>query len=172
MSCPADILVYLKGGECRETVCYWPILATDNCAVTDTTYSIEPCTYFEIGTTPVTIYVYDAAGNVDSCSFNVIVLEYIPNGNTLTCNDHLNLSLDQNCQAEITPDMLFEGGEYRCYEDYIVTSKDATGNIFGYFTICLYRTRRQNIDVFCVRSGLQEIVVGEQFLLRQRQFHL
>ncbi|MBK6499018.1 MAG: HYR domain-containing protein [Saprospiraceae bacterium] len=131
VSCPADIYVYLKGGECRAPVCYWPFLATDNCAVTDTTYSIEPCTFFEIGTTPVTITVSDAAGNTHSCSFNVVIVEYIPNGNTLTCNDHLNLSLDQDCQAEITPDMLFEGGEYRCYEDYIVTLKDASGNILA-----------------------------------------
>ncbi|MEZ4909408.1 MAG: HYR domain-containing protein [Saprospiraceae bacterium] len=129
VSCPADILVYLKGGECRKTVCYWPILATDNCAVTDTTYSIEPCTYFEIGTTPVTIYVYDAAGNVDSCTFNVVVIEHEPTSNTLSCINHLNLSLDGNCQAEITPDMLFSGDDYRCYEDYIVTLKNESGII-------------------------------------------
>ncbi len=128
--CPNDIIIQLKGGECRTFVCYWPIIATDNCAVVDTAYSILPCvTYFEIGTTPVTIYVYDEAGNVDSCTFNVIVNEYVPRTSALICNDHLNLSLDQDCTAEITPDMLFEGGEYRCYEDYIVELFDISGNL-------------------------------------------
>ncbi|MCZ2101999.1 MAG: HYR domain-containing protein, partial [Chitinophagales bacterium] len=128
--CPNDIIVQLKGGECRTFVCYGPVIATDNCAVVDTAYSIIPClTYFEIGTTPVTIYVYDKAGNVDSCTFNVIVREYVPKTNILVCNDHLNLSLGQDCEAEILPDMLLEGDEYRCYEDYLVELFDFSGNL-------------------------------------------
>ena len=131
LSCPGDILLTLAGGECRTQVCYWPIWTSDNCAVSDTTYSIEPCTYFEIGTTPVTIYVFDPMGNVDSCTFNVIIREHEPISNTLVCNDHINLSLDHNCEAVITPDMLFEGDDYRCYEDYIVTLKDTIGQVLA-----------------------------------------
>ena len=118
--CPANINIALEGGECRAQVCYEPMLTSDNCAVIDTVYSIEPCTYFEIGVTPVTIYVYDPAGNVDSCTFNVNVVEYVPSSESLTCNNHINLSLDENCEAYIGADMLLEGDDYHCYEDYIV----------------------------------------------------
>ncbi|MCB9308931.1 MAG: HYR domain-containing protein [Lewinellaceae bacterium] len=155
VSCPGDKYVFLDGGECRAQVCYWPVLATDNCAVTDTTYSIEPCTFFEIGTTPVTIYISDDAGNVDSCTFKIFIVEHEPKSNTLTCNDHINISLDQDCKAEIVPDMLFEGDDYRCYEDYIVTLKDPSDNVLATspFVYIEYEGKTLTFSVYDPVSG-------------------
>ncbi len=118
--CPADISIALAGGECRVRVCYEPLLTSDNCSVVDTVYSIEPCSYFEIGTTPVTIYIYDPAGNIDSCIFDIEVIGFNPLTTELSCNDLINFSLGSDCEEEILPDMVLEGNNYRCYEDYIV----------------------------------------------------
>lgn len=53
-----------------------------------------------IGTTVITAIATDIAGNTSTCTFTVVILENIPS-NTLTCNDHINLSLDTNCEAVI-----------------------------------------------------------------------
>ncbi|MBL7803790.1 MAG: lamin tail domain-containing protein, partial [Saprospiraceae bacterium] len=38
---------------------------------------------------------------------------------SLVCNDLVIVSVDENCEAEINPDMILEGS-YGCYDDYIV----------------------------------------------------
>lgn len=129
--CPADITVNLNSGECRRSVCYQPVLATDNCEVVLIDYSIEPCSDFEIGTTPVTITIFDEAGNSATCTFNVEVIEYVPDSYDLFCNDLVNISLDASCEGEITADMIFEGNDYHCYEDYIITITDYLGNVIS-----------------------------------------
>ncbi|MBK7094827.1 MAG: HYR domain-containing protein [Saprospiraceae bacterium] len=128
--CPGDIHVYLDGGECRKVVCYEPLSATDNCEVVDTVYSIQPCTFFEIGDTKVYITIYDPAGNGAICDFDVIIHENIVEHADLACNDEISISLDATCIAEILPDMLFEGNNYRSYEDYVVTLMYLNGDTF------------------------------------------
>ncbi|MEM1217679.1 MAG: HYR domain-containing protein, partial [Bacteroidota bacterium] len=127
IECPADITINLNSGECRRSVCFAPELAIDNCEVVDTVYSIEPCSFFEIGITPVTITIFDEAGNSATCTFNIEIIEYVPNSFDLFCNDLVNISLDATCEAEITADMIFEGDDYHCYEDYIITITDQNG---------------------------------------------
>jgi hypothetical protein len=39
---------------------------------------------------------------------------------TLACNNSIQLSLDENCEALVTPDMLLEG-DYLCFDDYTVS---------------------------------------------------
>ncbi len=73
----------------------------------------------------------DASGNVSSCDF-CITVNAIPESqvvNSLTCNNSVNLSLDENCQAFISADMFLEGGPYGCYFDcYEVYITDEFGN--------------------------------------------
>jgi len=73
----------------------------------------------------------DASGNVSSCDF-CITVNGIPESqvvNSLTCNNSVNLSLDENCQAFISADMFLEGGPYGCYFDcYEVYITDEFGN--------------------------------------------
>jgi subtilisin-like proprotein convertase family protein len=63
----------------------------------------------------------DAANNLSVCSWCVTVVAY--NGPTANCaaNGDINVSVDENCEAIITPDMVLEGGPYKCYENYRVT---------------------------------------------------
>jgi subtilisin-like proprotein convertase family protein len=73
----------------------------------------------------------DRAGNVSNCDF-CITVNGVPESqivNSLTCNNSVNLSLDENCQAFISADMFLEGGPYGCYFDcYEVYITDEFGN--------------------------------------------
>ncbi|MBR9921604.1 MAG: HYR domain-containing protein [Bacteroidetes bacterium] len=125
--CPNDIIINLGGGECRTIVDYNPLSATDNCAVVDTIMTPPSGSWFEIGETEVEIIVIDSSGNADTCYFNVIVNEYVPTSGTLSCNDLVNVSLDSDCEEEITADMILEGDDYHCYEDYQITVLGSDG---------------------------------------------
>ncbi|MBL0238518.1 MAG: hypothetical protein IPQ02_18465 [Saprospiraceae bacterium] len=48
----------------------------------------------------------------------------------LVCNDEIQISLDQNCEATIGADMVLEGGPYGCYDDYVIEVRlwTTTGN--------------------------------------------
>lgn len=79
----------------------------------------------------VTITTEDCAGNVATCTFNIIVNEYPNPVTSLTCNDNIQVSLDETCSATIGADMTLEGGPYGCYDDYIVTIISITGQDLG-----------------------------------------
>ena len=121
VTCPADIFINLGPGECRRQVCYEPVFTDDNCIVADTIMLPESCSFFEIGTTEVTITVLDSVGNSADCMFDVNIIEFVPPNGTLTCNDLIRISLDENCEVEVNADMILEGNNYHCYEDYEIT---------------------------------------------------
>ncbi|MEM9548572.1 MAG: HYR domain-containing protein [Bacteroidota bacterium] len=135
-----DIIVQLEPGACSSSLTgyglgfpvnggFAPFGSMDNCGVDSVSYDPPANFEFPIGTTEVTITIYDAAGNEASCTFNVTVLEFDISNNQLTCNAQLNLSLGPDCMAEITADMILEGGPYGCYDDYIVTINGPSGEI-------------------------------------------
>ena len=77
---------------------------------------------FPIGTTQNCFNVTDPfTGEIlDDCCFDVTVLEYPFPNSSLACNDLVQISVDENCQAIIGADDVLEGGPYGCYDDYIV----------------------------------------------------
>ena len=121
--------IHLDPGACRATLSYEPISATDNCAVVDTVMTPLSGSDFEIGTTTVMMTISDGAGNTDICSYTVTVVEFIPASNDITCNNLVQVTLDENCEALVTADMILEGNNYGCYEDYMITVVDANGSI-------------------------------------------
>ncbi|MBK7873563.1 MAG: HYR domain-containing protein, partial [Saprospiraceae bacterium] len=71
--CPGDITVANDPGACGAILDFTDqIIAKDNCSYT-LTYSKNPGSFFDIGTTPVTITITDLSGNSKSCTFNIIV---------------------------------------------------------------------------------------------------
>ncbi|MEM6963967.1 MAG: HYR domain-containing protein [Bacteroidota bacterium] len=79
---------------------------------------------FPIGTTTNSFTATDAQGNSTSCTFNINVIEYVPQSNVLTCNSLVNISLDENCQSVVGADQILEGNDYGCYDNYDVLFKD------------------------------------------------
>lgn len=75
---------------------------------------------FPLGVTPLTYVVTDANGNSTACPFTITVNEFATSNTTLACNDLVQVSLDEDCELVITPDMLLEGDHYGCFDKYTV----------------------------------------------------
>ncbi|MCG8330355.1 MAG: GEVED domain-containing protein, partial [Chitinophagales bacterium] len=136
-------------GPDEQEVCF-EVSATDDCSgdvtpsisVTDdsgntvnltNTSGNTYCMVLGPGTYSVDISASDAAGNTTSEDFVINITQDDPPLAALICNDDLNVTLDDNCQREITADMLLEG-EFGCYgnEDFAITIQDddpSNGNI-------------------------------------------
>ncbi|MBK9717973.1 MAG: hypothetical protein IPO85_10760 [Saprospiraceae bacterium] len=121
-----DITISSDPGDCGKFFNF-PVDAIDSCGV-DSIWSVPANGSYFKGTTRVCVYARDKSCNIDSSCFNVTVNPYIPSSAELVCNDQLNLSLDQNCSAVLNADMILEGGNHYCYNDYIITVKDASTN--------------------------------------------
>jgi subtilisin-like proprotein convertase family protein len=131
-ACP-DVEIQLLPGECLGQMTFFTPRAEDNCAMVGVTYCFEDGSPADIGQLPIGVYniiakAEDIYGNIGTCTFQVSVLEFIPTNSTMACNDNLNISLDNNCETVLTADMILEGNNYRCYDNYCITITDLSGN--------------------------------------------
>jgi hypothetical protein len=83
---------------------------------------------YPVGVWPVEFTVTDNGGSTNSCTVNVVVEELPTPLPYVVCNDLIIASLDANGVAEITPDMILEGGPYDCDDKYEVVIKDHKGD--------------------------------------------
>jgi hypothetical protein len=84
---------------------------------------------FPIGVT-TQCYTASNISSTDSCCFTITVIEY-DTPLYLACNDTVNVSVDNSCEAHIFADMILEGDNYGCYDDYII-SIDSIGTDTGW----------------------------------------
>ena len=82
--------------------------------------SYEEGDFFPIGPHPMSFNVIDANGTVRTCVFNINVLEAPTTTGALVCNDQVQVSLGEDCETIVTPDMILEGEGYGCYNKYKV----------------------------------------------------
>ncbi len=125
ITCPSNAIIQLDAGEC-EIIVSTAAQATDNCDVV-ITYSPDLTDFLPIGLNTITATATDPSGNNAQCSFTIEVVEHVPSSNSLNCNNNINVSLDGDCQAVLNADMLLEGGDYRCYDNYCIEILDANG---------------------------------------------
>ncbi|MEY3366902.1 MAG: hypothetical protein RI973_57 [Bacteroidota bacterium] len=135
INCPADIVANLEPGQC-EAILNFSVTATDDCDPSpDITQNdltgLGNGDAFPIGSYPLQFTATDLLGNSSSCQFSVTVLEYPNPTTTLSCNDLVQASLDNNGQALIGADMVLEGGPYGCYDDYDVEILTGSGTSAG-----------------------------------------
>ncbi len=74
ITCPANITVNNATGICGSIVNF-AATVTDNCSPVTITYSKDPGTVFNVGTTTVTATATDVTGNFIACSFTVTVID-------------------------------------------------------------------------------------------------
>ncbi|MBK7244875.1 MAG: HYR domain-containing protein [Saprospiraceae bacterium] len=133
INCSKDYTVHLDPGECSRIINFALPDATDNCTPPPTvvqTGGLVSGSDFPRGVSCLTFKATDAGGNMATCTYCITVLEYANPIRELACNDEVQISLDQNCEATIGADMVLEGGPYGCYDDYIVQVRywTTTGN--------------------------------------------
>lgn len=125
-----DVTINLQPGECDGRLYYVPT-ATDNCGVAmviaEDTVKYGSGKFIHKGVHTVCYMAMDASGNVSRCCSKITVLGYQNATNALACEDQIQISLDQNCRATVTPDMVLTGGPYKCYEEYVVRIQLWTG---------------------------------------------
>ncbi len=82
-ACPADINVNNDPGQCSAVVSF-AATGSDNCGgPVAISYSQDPGTAFNVGTTTVDVTAKDESGNTDNCSFDVVVAD--SEGPTVLC---------------------------------------------------------------------------------------
>ncbi len=127
IDCPDDIIIFLGPTECVAFVSY-VVTAEAICGGSEVTITqidssgLTSGDAFPIG---VTIQTFMATNGSDTavCSFTITVVEAdIPV--VMACNDTINISVDANCEAHIFADMILEGDQYGCLDDFIITIED------------------------------------------------
>nr|MDQ3016115.1 HYR domain-containing protein [Bacteroidota bacterium] len=86
------------------------------------TFGLPSGSTFPIGVTSNCFNLVNPATGevVDDCCFDITVAEFPNPTTTLACNDNIQVSVNEECEAFVTTDMILEGGPYGCYDDYIV----------------------------------------------------
>lgn len=142
VGCPSDIVV-TADLNCEAIATWTPPSATDNCGATLSSTHLPGAT-FAIGTTPVTYTATDAAGNTETCTFNIVVID--ETGPVISgCLSDIHAPANSSCNAMVTwvapqasdncegvtltsthnPGDIFEIG----LTEVVYTAEDATGNI-------------------------------------------
>ena len=73
----------------------------------------------------------DASGNSSSCTFTFTVNGPAGVVSSLSCNDEVQISLDDECSAIVGADEILEGGPYSCYGNYDVVIYNALNKAIG-----------------------------------------
>lgn len=127
LDCPDNIQVNVGPGECGTEVSY--IMTAEGLCNQEPFISqidgsgLLSGDFFPVGVTELVFMITDQLGYSEECSFTVEVVEYAGSFE-LACQDTLHISVELNCYAEITADMLLEGNEYGCYDNYIIEFTD------------------------------------------------
>lgn len=123
--------IQLNPGECSAALPALPTMV-DNCGVSEVYYTtpsgdiLDPMA-IPVGNNTVIIHVVDIYGNESTCSIEVNIAEYSNSNNTISCNNEINISLNPDCLAMITADMMLEGNQYGCVDNYCIVIVDANG---------------------------------------------
>lgn len=128
--CNPSLVVQLNPLQCDTILLFDPPVVSDNCMnLTVTrldTISLDSGSVFNIGSYTLVYELSDGSDNADTCSFQIDVLEH--EASTIVNLAELNLSIDENCFGNITPEMVLLGGDYGCLDSCIVTVLDEDGN--------------------------------------------
>jgi len=111
IACPADIAVNIDPGQCDAIVNYTIPTGTDNCSSPTIVIVSGPVSGsgFSIGITTVTFTATDVAGNIDTCSFTITVVDTIAPSiicrlDTSSCDSIVNgiapIGTSDNCIGE------------------------------------------------------------------------
>ena len=87
-------------GQCGTDVFFSIPNPTDNCPGATSTASPASGSFFNVGTTQVTVTAVDAAGNTDQCTFDVVVND--TENPTINCPNNINVNAPANqCFATV-----------------------------------------------------------------------
>ncbi|MFQ5445729.1 MAG: HYR domain-containing protein [Saprospiraceae bacterium] len=148
LTCPDDYVVQAGVGECEIPVFFDTLLWASSQPLVDTVFFPESGSLFPTGTTQVLLVTADINGNIESCTFNIIVEGY--NANNATCLLITEVSLMDSCERTIHSAELLDMSATGCAEDFDVTRLTATGDSLPPI-----------IDAFDVGSSFTAVVTNQ-----------
>ncbi|HFA47692.1 MAG TPA: HYR domain-containing protein [Bacteroidetes bacterium] len=98
-TCPDTLVIQLEPGECGTEVFYDTLTWSNTDILLDTLFFPPSGTFFDIGTTVVTLVGTNIFNEAQSCTFNVIVEEFFPN--EFECPANVTISLQNQCSRNI-----------------------------------------------------------------------
>lgn len=125
LSCPDDLEVQLMPGECNVAITFDTLVWESSQILTDTVFFPPSGTVFETGNNTVTLAVTDTNGDLEVCTFNIEVTEFIPA--ELICNQNVSISLNGQCSRNIFPEEFLFMDSTGCVENYAVTRLTSSG---------------------------------------------
>ncbi|XP_041472953.1 hyalin isoform X45 [Lytechinus variegatus] len=130
-NCPTDIVNNANPGSSSLVVSWIAPEATDNSGSVTVTVSTPSGSTFPVGTTQVTYTATDAAGNTDSCSFDITILSAEDNTPPVlsNCPSDMTVFAAQNAQGAVagwsSPSATDNSGE-----NVAITSDFTSGTLF------------------------------------------
>ena len=121
VKCPKNIVKTLESGQCF-TIIDFSATVNDNCGAKLRQISgSKSGSLFYRGVNFIAFEAVDSSKNKSVCSFNITV-EGFPATGSLACPSQIEIALDSACFTEIKPKDLLLGQNYRCFDDYSVTT--------------------------------------------------
>lgn len=129
--CPPNKSVTAAQWECGVNLDWEQFNWYSTVTLVDTTFEPPQGTNLSIGPHILTITGVDINGNTSDCSFTYTVVDAGANS-PMICKDNVQVILDENCQREITPQMMLEPpGPYGCPNFYTVLVLNPSGLSVG-----------------------------------------
>lgn len=127
VNCPADITINLLPGQCGRVTQLLDASVLDNCSGNINFQQISGPMSGDFLNKKDAPYTVEFKGVSDLgvevfCSYQIFVNEFEPTSQTMACNNQINLSLDASCEVRVGADMMLEGNNYGCYDDYILSA--------------------------------------------------
>ncbi len=127
-TCPGDLFVQLEQGQCfADIFSEINLFETDNCGEMVILSTPDMDGQFNPGENEVTIVITDEAGNERACSFMITVEAYNPASTEMACQGTVNVSLNGDCEALITADMILTTMDIGCIDDIELSISETHG---------------------------------------------
>ena len=143
--CPSADILAVADGSCQATVNWTAPVVSDNCTIASWISSHNPGDIFDKGTTLVTYTATDGAGNISTCTFNIIVTDEtgpVFSGCPVTDITVTTNALCQGTASWVAPSVTDNCGPVTATSNYspgnvfslgttvvIYTAEDAAGNV-------------------------------------------
>jgi len=146
IACAGDI-TQDAGANCDAVVTWTAPTVTENCTGETVESTHDSGDTFPMGTTEVGYTVTDAAGNVGTCTFNVIIEDNAKP--TIDCPAAQTLTVDANCEASMIDLVAMTTASDNCAGDVTVTQDVAAGSTYTGGTVTLTATDAANNSATC-----------------------
>ncbi|MBI3195054.1 MAG: HYR domain-containing protein, partial [Ignavibacteriae bacterium] len=124
VSCPANITVNSSNGMCGANVQFSPT-ANDNCTTVNISSSPASGSFFNVGTTTVTVTATDGSGNQSSCQFTVTVND--TEAPVVTCPANINTTANSQNGTNVSFTVTATDN---CNSPVTIVSTPASGSLF------------------------------------------